>query len=495
MSSQTSSAKPPASPASHKSTLLIVFITVFIDLLGFGIVLPLLPRYGTSLNASGAQLGLLMASFSAMQFVFAPMWGALSDRVGRRPILLLGLLGSTLSYLLFGFVSSFGREGLFLGLGTLSWLFITRIGAGIAGATISTAQAVIADCTGVKNRGRGMAMIGAAFGIGFTFGPLIGAACVTGVPNVALDDAQYQTVAELSATEQSIASDELIEMLKSAGPLSEKDQQAIGVLLPGPESRKTVSERLTAPPPSAPGYVAGGLSGLAFLLALIMLKESLPRDPGARSATEHRSWLNFGRLLRHLSAPQLSRILIAIFITTFGFAQFESTLSLLTESLGYDLRWNFLLYAYIGFVLTIGQGMLVRRFLPRIGEHRMAMTGVVLMAVGFVLMGATGQQHLPAQALWWILPLITIGFSAVNPSLQSLLSQAAAQDEQGGVLGTGQSLSSLARIFGPAIGIQLLREWSLSMPYFLAAGLVCIGGAIVAFATKPAPSERSEISE
>ena len=117
------------------------------------------------------------------------------------------------------------------------------------------------------------------------------------------------------------------------------------------------------------------------------------------------------------------------------------------------------------------------------------------MAVGFVLMGATGQQHLPAQALWWILPLITIGFSAVNPSLQSLLSQAAAQDEQGGVLGTGQSLSSLARIFGPAIGIQLLREWSLSMPYFLAAGLVCIGGAIVAFATKPAPSERSEISE
>ena len=91
--------------------------------------------------------------------------------------------------------------------------------------------------------------------------------------------------------------------------------------------------------------------------------------------------------------------------------------------------------------------------------------------------------------MWWILPTIVIGFSAVNPSLQSLLSQAAAQDEQGGVLGTGQSLSSLARIFGPAIGIQLLKEWSLSMPYFLAAVLVMIGGTVVTFATKAAPSE------
>ncbi|MCA9058833.1 MAG: MFS transporter, partial [Planctomycetaceae bacterium] len=327
-------------------------------------------------------------------------------------------------------------------------------------------------------------------GIGFTFGPLIGAACVSGVPNVALDDAQFEVVQSWQDAETSVTADDVISELTAVGEVREKDQDAIRQLVTEPTSRRDLQTHLTAAPPSAPGYVAGTLSGLAFLMALLMLKESLPQDPAARTAGGHRSWLNFGRLMRHLSAPQLSRILIAIFITTFGFAQFESTLSLLTESLGYDLRWNFLLYAYIGFVLTIGQGMLVRRFLPRIGEHRMALLGVVLMTIGFILVGLTGHRWFPPQALWWILPTIVIGFSAVNPSLQSLLSQAAAQDEQGGVLGTGQSLSSLARIFGPAIGIQLLKEWSLSMPYFLAAVLVMIGGTVVTFATKAAPSEQ-----
>ena len=145
----------------NKATLFIVFLTVFIDLLGFGIVLPLLPRYGALFNASGMQLGMLMASFSAMQFIFAPIWGGLSDRIGRRPILMLGLAGSTISYGLFGYVSAQGRDAFILGFSPLVWMYVTRIGAGIAGATISTAQAVIADCTGVEGRGKGMALIGA----------------------------------------------------------------------------------------------------------------------------------------------------------------------------------------------------------------------------------------------------------------------------------------------------------------------------------------------
>ena len=157
-----------------KTTLLIVFVVVFIDLLGFGIVLPLLPRYGAHFDASRMQLGLLMAAFSAMQFLFAPIWGSLSDRIGRRPVLIVGLVGSTVAYLLFGIATGLGRHGVMLGIGVLPWLFVTRIAAGIAGATISTAQAVIADSTGSEGRGKGMALIGAAFGIGFTFGPLIG---------------------------------------------------------------------------------------------------------------------------------------------------------------------------------------------------------------------------------------------------------------------------------------------------------------------------------
>ncbi|HUQ71098.1 MAG TPA: MFS transporter, partial [Planctomycetaceae bacterium] len=103
-----------------RSPLFIIFLTVFIDLLGFGIVLPLLPRYGEHFDAAGWQLGLLMASFSAMQFLFAPVWGRLSDRIGRRPVLLIGLLGSTLSYAAFGWITQLGNAGPILGFSPLT---------------------------------------------------------------------------------------------------------------------------------------------------------------------------------------------------------------------------------------------------------------------------------------------------------------------------------------------------------------------------------------
>src|SRR5437899_6598614 len=143
-------------PAGHRSTLFIVFLVVFIDLLGFGIVLPLLPLYAVDFLTPlfpgeenrpfrGMMLGLLMSSFSAMQFLFAPLWGRVSDRIGRRPILILGLAGSTFFYTLFGYATSLGADGELFGLKVLPWLFICRIGAGIAWATIPTAQAYIAD--------------------------------------------------------------------------------------------------------------------------------------------------------------------------------------------------------------------------------------------------------------------------------------------------------------------------------------------------------------
>lgn len=466
---------------TNKSTLLIVFLTVFIDLLGFGIVLPLLPRYGTWFNASGNQLGLLMASFSAMQFIFAPLWGALSDRVGRRPILLLGLLGSTFSYALFGLASSLGRDGLMLGFGALTWLFIARIGAGIAGATISTAQAVIADSTDARNRGRGMALIGAAFGIGFTFGPLIGAFFTSEDASVGLNDAQFQQIQAWEDSDELLTSEQFVAEIEQNGVLRDADREAARILLKSPLPRTELRSKLLEPPTSKPGYVAAILSAAAFLLALMRLKESRPVTSvsGSGDAVHTaRSWRSVLLIGRYLSRPSLSTILIAVFITTFGFAQFESTLSLLTREFGYGSRWNFLLYAYVGFVLSIGQGMLVRRFLPRVGEYRMALIGVVLMTTGFLLIGLTGARVLPPSALWYILPVVVIGFSAVTPSLQSLLSQAASSDEQGSVLGTGQSLSSLARILGPWIGIQLL-EYSTATPYFLGAGLILIGGLLI----------------
>ena len=141
----------------------IVFLTVFLDLVGFGIVLPLLPFYATELGASPFEVGLIIASYSAMQFLFAPIWGALSDRFGRRPLLLVGLFGSAASYVVFGLAS------------TLEVLLLSRVIAGIMGANIPVAQAYIADSTSLEGRARGMGLIGAAFGLGFIFGPILGA--------------------------------------------------------------------------------------------------------------------------------------------------------------------------------------------------------------------------------------------------------------------------------------------------------------------------------
>lgn len=391
--------------SGSKIPLLIIFVTVFIDLLGFGIVLPLLPRYGEFYKATDLQLGLLVSSFSAMQFLFAPVWGRISDRVGRRPILLIGLLGSTGSYALFSYVSQMEYRELWLGMDALTWLLISRIGAGIAGATIPTAQAYIADSTATGDRGKGMALIGAAFGIGFVFGPLIGA----------------------------------------------------------------VSLKLKGTPDWRPGAVAAALSGAAFLFALMKLPESLRRGDSL-GAEEAKSRTGLRQIL---TRPDLLSIMLTMFLTTFAFAEFESTLSRLTRVMGLGDASNYYVFAYLGVALLICQGFLVRRWLPRWGEYKMAMTGAVLMMVSLPLIGFAGNNGVLWQLLT-VLPLVVMGFAALNPSLQSSLSLRVRDDEQGEILGFGQSASALARVFGPLCGNSLFGI-NHAYPYFTGGALMVIG--------------------
>src|SRR5512144_2767985 len=146
----------------RRSPLLIIFFTVFIDLVGFGIILPLLPYYAETYGASSLTVGLLSTSYSLMQFLFTPIWGRLSDRYGRRPLILLSLLGSCVGFLVFGLGHS------------LAVLFLARMIAGVAGAIIPTTNAYIADVTTPENRAKGMGLVGAAFGLGFVLGPAIG---------------------------------------------------------------------------------------------------------------------------------------------------------------------------------------------------------------------------------------------------------------------------------------------------------------------------------
>src|SRR5918993_4067105 len=147
-----------------RSPLIVIFTTVFIDLVGFGIVIPVLPFYaeGTLFNATPRTVGLLFASYSIMQLIFSPVLGGLSDKYGRRPVLLLSIIGTGIGFLVLGLAT------------TLVMLFIGRILDGITGGNISTAHAYIADITTEENRAKGMGLIGAAFGLGFIFGPAIG---------------------------------------------------------------------------------------------------------------------------------------------------------------------------------------------------------------------------------------------------------------------------------------------------------------------------------
>ena len=158
-----------------KPSLLVIFLSVFIDLIGFGIVLPLLPIYSEQYGAHGFMIGLIIASFSAMQFLFSPTWGRLSDRIGRRPVILIGNAGSAASYALFALASS-GQTAASAGHGSAALWFIvaSRILAGICGATLSVASAYIADVSRPEERSKRMGLIGMAFGLGFIIGPALG---------------------------------------------------------------------------------------------------------------------------------------------------------------------------------------------------------------------------------------------------------------------------------------------------------------------------------
>lgn len=398
----------PKSDSPRRGSLLVIFLTVFIDLLGFGMVLPLLPIYADqfpAIDKAGWMLGALMASFSVMQFLFAPLWGRLSDRIGRRPVLMIGLAGSVIFYSLFGIATI---------LQSLPLLFLSRIGAGIAGATISTAQAYIADSTSLENRSKGMALIGMAFGLGFTFGPLLG---FLAVPTRDL------------------------------------------------------------PPGPAPGFVAAGLSAIALLLAIVLLPES--RRPGAAPA-DHKLF-DLAAIKTALSIPSIALVLLALFVCIFSFANFETTLSLLIKDrkgspdsiFGFSWGQVCLTYAYIGFTLALVQGGLVRRLAGRVDEGTMAAGGALLEVVGFgVVLLAIAQQS--STVLLAALAIIVAGFSFMQPTLQSLLSRRSDPEKQGMILGLGQSVSSMARIAGSAIGIPLLKAQT-ELPYYVAAGLMVLG--------------------
>ena len=424
-SDDTEAVKPPT-----KGSLLVIFLTVFIDLLGFGIVLPLLPLYADifGTDPSGFVIGMLMASFSIMQFIFAPIWGSVSDRIGRRPVIIIGLTGSVVFYILFGFAALNQ---------SLAWLFITRIGAGIAGATIPTAQAYIADTTTKENRSRGMALIGVAFGLGFTLGPLF---AYFSVPNLA--------------------------------PPAGADPSAIVYGDPG----------------AGPGFVAAGLSAIALLLAIFLLPES--HKPGSGSTEHSRKWFDVSAWKTAVSSRAMVFLLAGFFVCIFSFASFETTLSMLIKGsktfaeapFNFTFKQVCLTFALIGLMVAIVQGGIVRRLSKKVSERNLAVSGAIIEVIGFGVLSFA----VKAASVGWLfgaLAIIVTGYSLMQPSLYALISRWSDPSKQGRALGVSQSVSAMARIFGSALGIPMLKAFIL-LPYIAASASMLIVAGLVAIACK-----------
>lgn len=403
-------------PAPSRGSLAVIFLTVFIDLLGFGIVLPLLPIYADIFgeDPSGIVIGLLMASYSIMQFFFAPIWGSLSDRIGRRPVIMIGLAGSVVFYLMFAFAAM---------QQSLVGLFITRIGAGIAGATIPTAQAYIADTTSKENRARGMALIGVAFGMGFALGPLFAFFAVT-------------------------------------------------------------SEEVD--PGAGPGFVAAALSAVAFLMAVFLLPES--KHPDSKPIQSSR--FDFSAWRTAFSNRAMAYLLFGFFVCIFAFGNFETTLSLLIKGpkeltdapFNFSFRKICLTFAFIGLLVAVVQGGIVRRLSKRISEQTLAVSGALIEVVGFGVL----TYAVSAKSEVWLygsMVVIVAGYSCLQPSLYSLISRWSDPTEQGKALGVSQSVGALARIFGSGLGIPLLKL-SLFLPYIIASVLMLVVAGAVAVACK-----------
>ena len=400
---------------SKKTALGAVFSAVLMDLLGFGIVLPLLPYYAARFEAAPITVGLLYSVYSFAQLVFSPLWGAWSDRIGRRPVMLLSTAGSTGSYLLFAFSNS------------LPMLFLSRLFAGVMGGNISAAQAYVADVTAPSERAKGMGLIGAAFGIGFALGPAISSLLL--MPGV---------------------------------------HEAIVARLPGP-----VSVYISENPYSLPGLAASLLSFCSFLLVAFWLPESVSSqatDDGARiqriSLFSRRFWSSvFSK-----DAQTLGRLYVCLLVLMVGHSSLYSSFPLYCKKVfafdAHEVGAQFLL---LGLVTITVQGGLIRPLVKRFGEKRLLVAGNVLMALGLLWIPA-------ARSTFWLssgLAVLAVGASLNGPTLTSLVSKEAKPAYVGLALGNAQGIAALGRVLGPAWGGWLFG-WRPSAPFLLTAALVSV---------------------
>ena len=416
--------------------LIKIFIVIFTEITAFGMVIPLTPILARSFGEESLKIGLLISAYSMVQFILAPFWGRLSDHFGRKPILLLGFTGSALAHLFFSFSDSFTD------------IVISRLLAGFFGGNVVIASAYIADVTSLKNRSKNLGLIGMAFGAGFTIGPLLGF---------------------------------LFILLGS----SISQNQPFGIYF------------------SSMG--ASLLCCLNLIFAFFFLKESLSNKQSLKTIFQKHSFFKRPDLLslwNSFKTPKLGVVLMMSFILWFSLAHIEPVLILLVQD---DFLWDkktaYASFIYIGVLMVFSQGYLVRKWIPKWGEALVNRLGLMTMSLGLLMIAGSSFlvfYSAPRFALFFLAVGVTafaIGYSLSNTSLNGALSLLSPESQQGKIFGVNQSLSSMARIIGPALGGWFYQHLNRPSP-FLFAGVLSLTAFLIAILTKKGfPNKGRQISK
>lgn len=384
---------------NRKAALGFIFVTLLIDVTGLGIIIPVIPKLIEGLihgNVSDASRygGWLSFAYAIMQFIFAPVIGNLSDQYGRRPVLLLSLLGFGLDYLFQAFAP------------TIGWLFVGRIIAGIFGASFTTASAYIADISTPENRAQNFGMIGAAFGLGFIIGPVVGG------------------------------------LLGHYGP-------------------------------RVPFIAAAILSLVNAIYGYLVLPESLPKEN--RRKFDWKRANPMGSLLQLNKYPAVSGLIFSVVLVYIAAHAVQSTWTFYNiEKFQWSERMIGYSLGFVGLMVAIVQGGLIRAIIPRLGNERSVYIGLLLYGAGYLLYGFATAS--------WMMFAFTVVYSLggiAGPALQGIISSSVPANEQGELQGALTSLMSATSIIGPPLMTNLFSYFTSPKAPVHFSGAPFIMGAVL----------------
>ena len=403
----------------QRTQFLNIFVLVVILLMGFGLIVPIMPFFAAQYGANELMVGLIVATYAAGQFLGAPLVGRLSDRMGRRPMLALTMAGTVLSFLLLGLAEILGKQYLLafpaesaaentqhLNAVVLGVTFFTRLLGGLSGGSITVAQAYIADITDETNRTRGMGLIGAAFGLGFILGPLLG------------------------------------------GVLSKWGFEV-------------------------PAFAAAGLAALSLVNILLRLPESLTEEKKAELALNKKQPLiSFPAMARQIGQPRIGPLLIIRMISSIAGALFMTLFTLWGKiHLGLDSQVASYVMAYTGVLSIITQMWLIQPLTRRYSNALLLTVSILIRAAALL-----GWAVTPTLAFFIVILIPhSLATGVLNTVITTAVSWAVPPQEMGDALGTASALESLSRVIAPTVGGWLLGSvgaWGPGVLGFVLMGVL-----------------------